>query len=289
MRTDETYGHAHLTIVSVTTGTADAHIPGVREGSISPFRASARIDSGTTFSAERLTMQQFFPHSQYERRGWTMQEKLLSRRCLYLTHHQAIFQCREGFIAETARTLPSWASARLIRLNSFLGDRPVKKTLDPFHDHDDMPNNILDDCWCLLQTYSELVSSYTARHLSFPADAINAFSGITAALEKRWSTKFIQGLPLAIFDVVIFWAPTGPLTKRLVREQVLFPSWSWAGWEGPVSYLKDELQNRHQIQPSINNLTVLTSSTCYSISRASGPIQKGWLSGQQRRAMSLLL
>lgn len=67
---------------------------------------------------------------------------------------------------------------------------------------------------------------------------MNAFSGITARLEESYDTKFEFAMPHLFLPVALSWVPT---TQSIIRRASLgngmtIPSWSWAGWMGPVKY-----------------------------------------------------
>jgi hypothetical protein len=58
-------------------------------------------------------------------------------------------------------------------------------------------------------------------------DSLNAFSGLSHALEKPFSTTFFQGLPLIFFDIALCFET--PFLEDAKRRGG-FPSWSWCGW-----------------------------------------------------------
>jgi hypothetical protein len=48
---------------------------------------------------------------------------------------------------------------------------------------------------------------------------------------------FTSGIPESVIDIALLWVPTGKNKRRLAGSGSmahLKPSWSWAGWEGPV-------------------------------------------------------
>jgi hypothetical protein len=87
-------------------------------------------------------------------------------------------------------------------------------------------------------TYAILLSEYTQRTLSFQIDAFNAFVGVAEAIADMTGWPLLHGLPEADFDAALLWVPAGPSTRRRDPETgvPLFPSWSWLGWDGHVTY-----------------------------------------------------
>jgi hypothetical protein len=260
MRMDAIYGQAILTLVSLSNKSANDALPGVQPSSRLPIRAF----TDHMFS-EPSHMDTFFPSSPYELRGWTYQERLLSRRCLYLSDRQAIFQCREGFLAEAVWTAPCITS-----LHRLSGNLPRKrKAQDPFYDLEDFSRGWSVSSLSLWKRYNELVSTYTNRRLSFPSDALHAFKGIIAAIQTRWPTAFLHGLPIALIDVCLFWLPIRPLQRRNLQgarpTTAQFPSWSWTGWDCPISYIVQDYSTRDAVEPAISAFLFTSPHECIGI------------------------
>jgi hypothetical protein len=87
-------------------------------------------------------------------------------------------------------------------------------------------------------TYSYMVADYTRRNMTKQQDGENAMRGILGYIEFLFVGDFVQGLPESEFDSALLWCPIGPLRRRVeeITGTPLFPSWSWLGWIGPVSY-----------------------------------------------------
>ena len=177
--------------------------------------------------------------STYETRAWTFQERLLSRRRLYLTHWHAYFQCQEDLRCEGWDDLGARNSSNHRSLNPF--------AVNPLSDTGDLlsppsPGKSAIPWREGFDIYVKLVHTYTQRKLSYPSDILNAFCGISAAIERLCGGTFICGLPKAILDLALLWTPSGPMTRRSSnildssQRETKFPTWSWAGWLGPVSY-----------------------------------------------------
>ena len=75
--------------------------------------------------------------------------------------------------------------------------------------------------------YQKWVLTYMNRHLSYDADGLNAFAGITnwSESEMGYSTHF--GMSDFAFSLDLVWQP-----ERFMFRRHQFPSWSWAGWKG---------------------------------------------------------
>lgn len=87
--------------------------------------------------------------------------------------------------------------------------------------------------------YANTILHFTSRKLSKSDDYLNAFSGIL----KSWGASFREfafagGLPETVINAALLWRPMDACEQRLdLHSQIpIFPSWTWAGWEGRVKY-----------------------------------------------------
>ncbi|KAK6822742.1 hypothetical protein PG987_014287 [Apiospora arundinis] len=101
--------------------------------------------------------------------------------------------------------------------------------------------------------YSMLVSAYTNRNLTYETDILEAFKGIASELDSYLEGYgFLFGLAIYTFDDALLWCPISQLRRRKPGpcsimecgfcrqdEHHDYPSWSWAGWVGRVSYEED--------------------------------------------------
>lgn len=84
--------------------------------------------------------------------------------------------------------------------------------------------------------YFNAIQTYTTRHLTVPSDILKAFTGVGSVLGQRLGKRQLCGLPASIIDAALLWQPVGRMSRRQG-----FPSWSWAGWTGGVSWSGDTL------------------------------------------------
>ncbi|OCK75979.1 hypothetical protein K432DRAFT_157390 [Lepidopterella palustris CBS 459.81] len=98
----------------------------------------------------------------------------------------------------------------------------------------------IHDWYTGFDRYNQLVTAYTRQKLSYPSDVLSAFSLITNILSRNCGGHFVNGLPEAVLDFALLWAPAGPLIRRTTKDgsgkTVEWPSWSWAGWKGQVNF-----------------------------------------------------
>lgn len=179
--------------------------------------------------------------SSWDERGWTFQERLLSRRCLIFAEGQAYFQCRSTVMSQDKHSDSGQRGWSLDWTNSplrTLGE--LKKRAFWF--------------------YMRCVGLYTGRRLTKPTDILTAFQGSAWLLEQYLRAPLLYGMPRSHFDLALLWTPMSTLCRRTRKHQSSqhpsttsstwedhfrcdeclssdtdfgpneFPSWSWSGW-----------------------------------------------------------
>ena len=189
--------------------------------------------------------------SLWSKRGWTLQERLLSRRCLVFAQGQVYFQCRSAVMSQEIFTDGNAKSWSLDMTNSplrYLGELQSRAF------------------WF----YMACVRLYTDRALTKQSDVLSAFEGISRLLERRLNAPLFFGLPSSHLDLALLWTPIQVQDRRRCkfdqhakkqrcrqdehgycnckvgedqdRSDREFPSWSWCGWVGgKVDYQLDML------------------------------------------------
>jgi hypothetical protein len=158
--------------------------------------------------------------SRWNKRAWTFQERLLSKRCLIFAGGRIYFQCRSTAMSE-----------------DIFPDRDGRGwSLDLLHSPLQMLFQLkLRALWF----YTRCVSLYTRRELSEPFDILSAFSGMCKHMEYTMHAPFVFGLPTSHFDFALLWQPKNKASRLLRPKRIgeakykdtKFPSWSWCGWE----------------------------------------------------------
>lgn len=255
-RMDMIYSKSHLTIIQAVGEGESSGLPGV---STSQRRPQPVVDCGET----KLISIMPHPHdkikkSKWMTRGWTLQESILSRRRLVFTEDQLYFECNamncfEGLEAPLGLTHTNQRDKfrAFMRAGLFTGrdeglDVPIFG--EPFGGFDDRNSS-----WSYhIRKYLVLATNYTSRTLSFDSDSLNAFLGIVAHFEKsKYPILHLEGIPYVSPGIFIDGAVrldsavAGLCWRHVdcrwsgrpeVRRRVEFPSWTWAGWAGAVSW-----------------------------------------------------
>ncbi|KAE9574238.1 hypothetical protein CGMCC3_g9673 [Colletotrichum fructicola] len=263
---DIIYGRAFATIVALSGNNADAGLPGVNPGTrsvqrietIAITRGSSDLDHDPLGKDTEIvnivrTPRPFYlalRMSNWNTRGWIMQERLLSRRCIYFSPEAVYFQCgkstlAEGGVNEEYKTYFLSAPMKddhLLRKANH--DNPISD-LSQMHELETGPK-----LWKAFKTYMELVCNYSKRQFTFKPDVLNGFAGIFAVLDEEHfqgsiKSTTLHGIPSGIFIHALLWSPAARIPRRGTRfptqndfttgnPDPKFPSWSWAGTSAPL-------------------------------------------------------
>ncbi|KAH7248567.1 heterokaryon incompatibility protein-domain-containing protein [Fusarium redolens] len=113
----------------------------------------------------------------------------------------------------------------------------------------------------LWEAYAHAVDAYTKRNMTWQSDAVNAFIGIADLIRRGTNTKFWHAMPEFALTRSLLWYPKEPLSRRRSPDgKILFPSWSWAAWQGHVTYRGRGFHNAVCYAPT-SMITWLKSAT----------------------------
>jgi hypothetical protein len=116
---ERVYGGALLTIAADCGRDANTQLPGVRSGSRKPHQEIISFGDYALISGV-VNLNSSLEYSTWNKRGWTLQEKLLSRRCLRFDIDQVFWECQ----------CDSWCGETALETRSiFDGSRPLRGLL----------------------------------------------------------------------------------------------------------------------------------------------------------------
>jgi len=144
------------------------------------------------------------------RRGWTLQEDILSVRTVHYKNGRLRWECQEflGF-----EGLPHESSGPCHTKYNFLGSIGSLIT-QGYH-----------------PTWYNIVETYMKRELTFVDDKFPAISGIAKAVAKRVGFEYIAGIWLEDIHFGLSWFIEG---KSERERTYVAPSWSWASIKTPI-------------------------------------------------------
>lgn len=90
-----------------------------------------------------------------------------------------------------------------------------------------------------MRIYGSILRTYTGRKMTNEGDSLNAFLGLLTGLKRRlFPAGFWYGLPVQSHPATLGWIDD---RVQHPRRRLDFPSWSWAGWNGPALIASDIL------------------------------------------------
>ncbi|KAF5005593.1 hypothetical protein FDECE_8000 [Fusarium decemcellulare] len=244
---DIVYGQAFATIVALEGNDADAGLPGVSPGT----RAPQRI--GTITVSDRSPVLDDDPASQNKE---TI-SLVATPKPFYLALELSRWNTRGGSNEEFG--------ASLFDKPPVLDDNHILRKANqnnPLLDLDTMYDLPLGERLSkAFNAYKILLETYSRRNLSSKSDILNAFAGMFAVLEGHFQSITFHGLPSTVFSHALLWTPAARLPRRGTQlptyssmgpgsPDAQFPSWSWAGWDGPVEYRLFERVDSEVVLPT---------------------------------------
>ncbi|KAI1451331.1 heterokaryon incompatibility protein-domain-containing protein [Annulohypoxylon moriforme] len=187
--------------------------------------------------------------SLWNKRGWTFQERLLSRRRIFITEYQVIYECCEGQATElltwdhsTMYGSPASPSSQ-VQSSDYLpvqdeetssNNRQAAEAAGFYADSSYISNSYVVKEAVSIRDYYVWVKDYSSRQLSFGTDILNACLGVGNALGAAFDSRMLYGLPEKHFTQCLLWSALGVTYPRSETHGI--PSWSRASRLNPVHY-----------------------------------------------------
>ena len=276
----EIYNRATATIIACEGTTADANLSAASwHSSVIGFGRnlySGKAKASIRRPREMRPILDTIDRSVYNTRGWTFQERLLSRRRIYFVDGQIYFHCRydmfsaDGDLPPDSRPLsdhPAYKTVHQSIVDTVDLNRPPEGDTFLQGHGSEWPMSMHSDDWFVgLRFWSNIIFQMSKKNLTFESDILDACKGIFVAFEGSRNWSFLHGMPLHLLPVSLMWLPVHKLRRRQWKSSSTgtlgqrFPSWSWIGWTGTVCV--DNLMPRGdlvELKSRIKNPTILVS------------------------------
>lgn len=162
-------------------------------------------------------------HTPLGRRGWVVQERLLSPRTVHFTKIGALWECCLG------RAAPSIPEGKWLRHSSNIKRLNNDKSL---------PNQSVT----LFTQWNAIVAKYTECKLTYPSDKLIAISGLARRHCRQMdvdTSSYLAGLWRETLPQGLLWYGV----EYNKTNELTAPSWSWAHVDGPIEYVGMDLLN----------------------------------------------
>ncbi|KAL7942559.1 heterokaryon incompatibility domain-containing protein [Trichoderma barbatum] len=215
------YKNASITIAASSSGNAAHGFLTQRMRPYCPEYKTHIAMANGVISAVYFSVEPYEPDHPLDKRGWTLQEFMLSSRMLIFSDYELLWQCKE-------------VDLRSVSANGLEYLQPLESLPWTIFDNGAEPyfGNLDHDKVYLWKT---VVQQYTDRKLTDTSDKLNAIMGITSELEMLWHDTSIYGLWRKWFIELLAWYK--PYIEREEKRNLKrAPSWSWASLDGVVLY-----------------------------------------------------
>lgn len=153
--------------------------------------------------------------SPLNRRGWVLQEYLLSPRSLHFTSDQVYWACQE---CKASETFPQGLPLKVQDCDSSSTAIYFPRChIDILHEH-----------------WGAIISDYSGRKLTNLNDKLIAISAVAKEFERVMNDEYLAGLWRSRFAACLNWEWIGSVYKEGQLPEYRAPSWSWASVEGEV-------------------------------------------------------
>lgn len=153
-------------------------------------------------------------------RGWTLQERVLSRRSIFFGQNQMHWECQTARCSQSTLMEPQEFSEMTGGVSSLKSVLNLKPGSERFKDLQET-----------LTLWYEVLSLFVKRDLSYPDDKLPALSGIVSVFDEALSNGGTSSYQAGIWkqDVArgLMWMIPSQAKKRV-------PSWSWSSVDSRV-------------------------------------------------------
>lgn len=177
-------------------------------------------------------------------RGWTLQERILSRRILYYGSRQIYWQCASSRKAADGENVPVSAATSFRSVGSSLSEWPDLIGLEPRYMEAQTAQSNGKSREAELQireTWYTILQLYVNRRLTKETDKLPALAGMAEFIHSLTNDSYVAGfwrkdlLISLLWSIVPTWAGTASSQYEIevpqweLKERTLEgPSWSWA-------------------------------------------------------------
>ena len=220
------YRGAWVTLIALSGDSAETGLPRMSHKKIFP-QAQCKI-KGKTLVGLMPTLSQQVWQCRWGHRAWTLQEGLLTPRSLFISDHQAYYDCAATQCCESLDETRSWGH------NLSTSSTPAEEQYLPWMERQVGSGGLrirLDERSKRLEQMGLNLNLYSYRTMTYDTDALRAFDGILQKFNNMYPKGYFWGSAVEDFDWALLWRSQRPPTRRPG-----FPSWSYTGWRGPLFF-----------------------------------------------------
>ncbi|CAG8956224.1 hypothetical protein HYFRA_00003604, partial [Hymenoscyphus fraxineus] len=150
-----------------------------------------------------------YPLSSLSSRGWTLQERLLSRRIVHYTSWELVWECRRVVDCQCGR----------------IASEETKTLMHDFHENLHQKAKTPE----LIKLWMRVVEEYSKRRLTYERDKLVAIDGLVRLFEINGLKHGFAGNWMANIREMVLWSRAG--RQEVSRStECSVPTWSWASY-----------------------------------------------------------
>ena len=166
-------------------------------------------------------------------RAWTFQERIRSRRILFLGANELWWECSNLTAAEPYPAGVEHLSLRLCRPEAFFTDsEEILRFREFTRGRTEGTNESTATCW------HQMVQEYTKRDLTYDSDKLIAMQGIIQPFQQSSGLTLLAGLIKERMLLELSWYT---LNIAPSFTDARFPSWSWTSVRGMIRFRASKL------------------------------------------------
>lgn len=187
-------------------------------------RRGRGVSNNSLLVLERGAWERQIEHGAVNRRGWVVQERLLSPRVLHFGKEQIFWECRNSIASETL-PVPH-------KCNWDLGEEIHFKR--QILSNSEQPRDYKFDRW------QDIISRYMGCILTKPEDKLIAISGIAKAFSSVAEDEYLAGLWRKTLHLQLLWSVESCMQENGLQSvkphPYRAPSWSWASVDANITW-----------------------------------------------------
>lgn len=203
------YANAYLTIAAANTKDDNDRFLQPRNDASTSLRIISSTGQSAKIYLQIKLEEPSLTEEPLDARGWTLQERLLSRRSLRFGSTEMSCHCPCFSLFESDGSEHRW-------MHNFI------RSLKP----DSTPSGTL-----VYSSWYQMVVDFTARHLTYDTDKMPALSGVATEVAKFENGTYYAGLWWEDMALGMVWYKYREMELKKPSEY-LAPSWSWASLNG---------------------------------------------------------
>jgi hypothetical protein len=161
--------------------------------------------------------------TKWNSRGWTFQERILSRRLLHFAEGGLYYECRENELSEDNKPLFSAVSRTPWLRPDGVG---LQKEMSATISSEDR----------LYRMWYILMEHFAERDISFSDDKLPAASGIAHGMAGFIDDEYFAGLWRKDLSRGLLWTTRDDDSRTTQLPRYRAPSWSWASLDGGITW-----------------------------------------------------